>query len=92
MSGVVLTARVRDPAKWEQGFRSHRELFRKNNITMMHYTITRNNDVVLYSETDDIEAYMTMVQSPAIAQAMAEDGVERDSVRIYALDKELKAS
>ena len=92
MSGVVITAHIKDSAKWEKGFRSHRELFKQNNISLIHYTITKNNDVVLYSETDDVDAYMKFVQSPATIQAMAEDGVERDTVKVYPLDKELKPS
>jgi hypothetical protein len=90
MSGIVLTAHIKDSARWEKSFRSHGELFRQNNITLIHYTITNNNDVVMYSETDDVEAYERFVQSPATAQAMEEDGVERDTVKVYRLDKELK--
>ena len=92
MSGVVLTAHVKDSAKWEKGFRSHGELFKRNNISLIHYTITSNNDVVMYSETDDVDAYMKLVQSPATVQAMADDGVERDTVKVYLLNKELKPS
>ena len=66
--------------------------FKQNNITLIHYTITSNNDVVMYSETDDVDAYERFVQSSATAQAMEEDGVERDTVKVYRLDKELKPS
>jgi len=41
---------------------------------------------------DDVDAYERFVQSPATAQAMEEDGVERDTVKVYRLDKELKPS
>jgi hypothetical protein len=92
MSGVVLTAHIKDSAKWEKAFRSHVELFRQNNISLIQYTITKNNDVVLYSETDDVDAYMKLVQSPATAQAMADDGVEQETVKVYPLDKELRPS
>jgi hypothetical protein len=88
MSGVVLTAHVKDSAKWEKGFRSHSELFKQNNISLIQYSITKNNDVVMYSETDDVDAYMKFVQSPATAQAMSEDGVDRDTVKVYPLQKE----
>jgi hypothetical protein len=92
MSGIVLTAHIKDSAKWEKGFRSHGELFKHNNITLIRYTITNSNDVVMYSETDDVDAYERFVQSPATAQAMEDDGVERDTVKVYRLDRELKPS
>ena len=59
---------------------------------MIHYTITNSNDVVLYSETDDVDAYRRLVDSPAVAKAMDEDGVDRTSVKVYTLDKEFKPS
>ena len=89
MTGVVLTAHVKDAAKWEKSFRTHSDLFKRNNISLIHYTITKNNDVVMYSETDDVEAYRNFAQSPDVARAMEEDGVERDSVKIYPLEKDL---
>lgn len=92
MSGVVLTAHIKDPARWEKSFRTHSDLFKDSKITLIHYTITNSNDVVLYSETDDVDAYKRMVDSPAVAKAMVEDGVEQDSVKVYALDKEFKTS
>ena len=33
MPKVVITAEVEDTAKWEQGFRSHGDLFRSQTIT-----------------------------------------------------------
>ena len=92
MSGVVFTAHVKDPAKWEKGFRSHSDLFKQSNVSLIHYTITKGNDVVLYSETDDVDAYTRLIDSPAVVKAMDEDGVERSSIKIYSLDKELKPS
>lgn len=92
MSGIVITAHVKDSAKWEKGFRSHQELFRRNNISLINYTITKDNDVVLYSETDDVSAYTNFVRSPDVAKAMEDDGVDRSTLRVYALDKQLKPS
>jgi hypothetical protein len=92
MSGVVVTAHIKDSAKWEKGFRAHGELFRRNNISLIHYTITKSNDVVMYSETDDVDAYLNFVRSPDVVRAMADDGVEGDTVKVFALEKELKPS
>jgi hypothetical protein len=88
MTGVVLTAHVKDAAKWEKGFRAHADLFKRNNISSMHYTITKDNDVVMYSETDDVDAYRSFTQSADVTRAMEEDGVERGSVKVFALERD----
>ena len=91
--GIVLTAHVKDPVKWEKGFRSHGELLKGGLMTsLIHYTITKNSDVVMYSETDSVDEYMKFLQSPEIVQAMTEDGVDRETLKVYTLDKEFKAS
>jgi hypothetical protein len=92
MSGAILTANVKDATKWEKSFRGHTDLFRRNNISLINYTITKDNDVVMYSETNDVESYMSFVQSPVVAKAMEEDGVDRSSVKVYPLDKQLNPS
>jgi len=92
MSGVVLTAHVKDPVRWEKSFRTHRDLFKESHVSLIHYTITGGNDVVMYSETDDVESYKRLVSSTAVVRAMEEDGVDRSSVKVYTLDKELKPS
>jgi hypothetical protein len=89
MTGVVLTAHVKDAAKWEKSFRTHADLFKENHISLIHYTITKNNDVVMYSETDDVNAYREFTQSAEVIRAMEEDGVERDTVKVYPLEKDL---
>lgn len=86
--GVVLTAHVKDPAKWERSFRSHSDLLKRSSMQLIHYTITNNNDVVMYSETDDVNEYMDFLRSPEVTQAMAEDGVDRETLKVYALEKE----
>jgi hypothetical protein len=92
MSGIVVTAHVKDSAKWERGFRSHQELFKRSHISLINYTITKDNDVIMYSETDDVDAYRRFVESPDVAKAMEEDGVDRSTVKVYPLDKQLKPS
>jgi hypothetical protein len=90
---MIITARVKDPTRWEQSFRSHRDLLRQGHITVVHYTITKNNDVVMYSESeDDPEQAMQFMQSAETARAMEEDGVDRSTVKVYPLDRDLNLS
>jgi hypothetical protein len=91
---MIITAHVKDPSKWERGLRSHKDLLKQAHVTVIHYTITKNNDVLMYSESDDddLERAMKFMGSPETAQAMEEDGVDRATVRVYPLDRDFKLS
>lgn len=91
MTKVIITADVEDAAKWEKGFRTHSDLFRKMSITTPIDLMTQeNNHVAICSEPDDLDKYLEILNSPATAEAMAFDGVKRDTVRVYVLDKTMK--
>ena len=94
MSGMIITAHVKDATRWERSFRSHRDLLKQGHITVVHYTITNDNDVVMYSETDDDDAERALqfMQSPETARAMEEDGVDRATVKVYPLDRDFLLS
>ena len=87
MDRVVLTAQVEDAEKWEEGFRTHGDLFRSQTVKVVHFAVGANNEVALYLEMDDVSKYMEILESPATAEAMAYDGVNRDSVKVWVLDK-----
>jgi hypothetical protein len=90
MAKIVLTAEVQDAEKWEQGFRTHSDLFRRQTIASpMSFTVTGDNQIAIYAQADDLDAYMEILESPATAEAMADDGVKRETVKVYVLDKEL---
>jgi hypothetical protein len=92
MTCVVLTARVKDGARWEKGFRAHADLLRRGGMSNIHYTIADSNDAVIYFETDDIEAFRSFAQSPENVRAMEEDGVEVSTVKVYPLEKDIPPS
>jgi hypothetical protein len=90
MARVVVTAQVEDLAKWEQGFRTHGDLFRTMAIiSPVRYATTEGNHVAVYGDTTDLTAWMKVLNSPATAEAMAFDGVKRETVKVFVLDKEL---
>lgn len=88
MPKVVITAQVEDVAKWEEGFRTHADLFRKQTTTRIDFGATEGNYVALSLEIDNLDTWMKILDSPATADAMAFDGVKRDTVKIFVLDKE----
>ena len=84
----MITAEVEDSAKWEEGFRTHGDLLRSMSQSVTYFTATGENEVALYSEPDDLDTYMKVWESPDTADAMAFDGVKRDTVKVFVLDKE----
>lgn len=88
MTRVILTAQVEDIAKWEQGFRSHTELFRSMGVQKaIQYATVAPNTIAITSEVADVAKYLEMLQSPETAAAMKVDGAIQDSVQVFVLDK-----
>ncbi len=88
MAKVIITAQVEDASKWEEGFRTHGELLRSMTSTVTYFTTTAENEVTLYAEPDDVDKFLEVMDSPATAEAMAYDGVKRETVKVSVLDKE----
>ena len=91
MTKVLIIAQVEDVSKWEAGFRSHADLFQTMSITTQEFT-TNNNEVTICSDTSDLPKYMEVLNSQATVDAMSSDGVKRETVKIFVLDKEVKLS
>jgi hypothetical protein len=89
MTRVVLTAHVKDAARWETGFRAHADLLKRGGMSNIHYTIGDDKTAVIFFETSDMEAFGRFAQTPENVRAMEEDGVEVDTVKVYALEKNI---
>jgi hypothetical protein len=90
MPKVIVTSQVQDPVKWEAGFRTHTDLFRSYSIrTPVRFTIS-GNEVTICFEPENLDTFNKAVQSQATAEAMATDGVKRETMKTYVLDKEMK--
>ncbi|SCK27760.1 hypothetical protein VAR608DRAFT_2297 [Variovorax sp. HW608] len=77
--------------KWEKGFRTHGALFRSQIVTkQIGLAANADNQVAVCFEPDDLDAFMKGMESPATAEAMAFDGVQRETVKVFVLDKEFK--
>jgi hypothetical protein len=91
MPKVIITARVEDVAKWEAGFRTHGDLFRRQTVSRpIGIGVGEGSEVALCLEPDDLTTFMKILDSPATAEAMAFDGVKRETVRVFVLDREFK--
>jgi len=89
MPRVLVVADVNDLSGWEKGFRTHADLFRQMKITKMEYALGPGNRVAVCGDTSDLDAYMKIFKSQATADAMATDGVKRETAQVFVLDKEL---
>ncbi len=88
MAKIIITAQVEDAAKWEEGFRTHGDLLRSMTSTVTYFTISKDNEMTLYADVDDVDKYFEVLESPATVEAMTYDGVKRDTVKVSVLDKE----
>lgn len=91
MAKVVATLQVEDGSKWEQGFQIHADLFKKQTIGKPIAYAVNNNEVTILFEPDDLETYLKILDSAETHEAMAIDGVKRETVKISVLDKEFTA-
>jgi hypothetical protein len=90
MPKVIAIAEVEDGAKWEAGFRTHGDLFRSQSISKPISFAVEGNQVVICFEPEDLDAYQKGLESPATAEAMAFDGVKRETAKFFVLDEEFR--
>lgn len=91
MPKVVITAQVEDAAKWEEGFRTHGDLFRRQTISNpIGFSIVEGNQVMCCFEPEDLDTYMDLLNSQETAEAMEYDGINRETVKVYVLDREFQ--
>ncbi len=56
--------------------------------TVSYFTISADKELTIYADVDDVDKYFKVMDSPATEEAMAFDGVLRDTVKVSVLDKE----
>lgn len=91
MTRIVLTAQVENTQTWEQKFRTHADLFREMGLAKAYdYSIGKDSNVAVSVEVNDVDGFLKALESPENVAAMKNDGVRRDTVQIFVLDKSLK--
>lgn len=89
MTKIITTGQVEDAAEWESEFRTHVDLFRKYTATQVRFATTAENEIAIVWEVDDVDTYLRLLEAPETIQAMESDGVKRDTVKVFVLDKEV---
>jgi hypothetical protein len=90
MPKVIVTAQVQDPVKWEAGLRTHGDLFRSYTVRAPVYFAIAGNEVAVCMEPENLDTFKRAMESQATVKAMAFDGVKRETVKTFVLDKEMK--
>ncbi len=86
---VVVAARVNDAVRWEEGFRTHADLFKSYSTqSPVRFTVTKANEAAVLFSVTDMEKFQAAMASQATADAMKMDGVKRETVKEYVFDKE----
>ncbi len=89
MPKIVATAEVEDIAKWESGFKTHTDLFTTQTVNspICYSTNEDGNRITILFEVDDLDVYLKGLELPETAEAMAFDGIKRETVNFTVLDK-----
>ncbi len=92
MGKLIVTAQVQDAVKWEANFRTHGEMFKREYALTqpVSYGVSEGNICTVCFEVEDVAAALKAMASPATAEAMAQDGVIRETAKFYVLEKEFK--
>ncbi len=89
MPKVIVTAQAEDVAKWEAGLRSRGDLLKRGTITTIGIG-NDGNEVATCLDVTDVSKFMEVMESPDVAEAMAEDGLKQETVKIYVIDREFQ--
>ena len=92
MPRIVITAQVEDAKKWKKGFKTHKKLFKRYSATAVHYTATADNEIAIVWRVKSLQKFLDGMELPETAEAMAFDGVKRETVKHFVLDEKLGVS
>ncbi|WP_167613569.1 hypothetical protein [Maribellus sediminis] len=88
MAKVIVTAKVKDTAAWEAGFRSLTAVLSSIFVSPINLGINTGDSSFAYSaEVKDLDQFLATINSERIQQLQKENGVVDGSVRVYVLDK-----
>ncbi len=90
MAKIIVTAEVENATDWENGFRTHGDLFRDQSVHTIDFSVTSESEVGIVFECESAEKFLEFVDTPVTEEAMKFDGVKRDTVKIFVLDKVFK--
>jgi len=89
MTRVIALASVENSVEWEKRFRTHVDVFKAYTARAVDFSTTRDNEIAICFEVENLESYLPQMESPETEAAMAHDGVKRETVKLFVLDKKV---
>ncbi len=90
MHKVIAFGHVEEIRKWEKGFKTHADLFKKQTVIspILFGTSEDDQTIGILFEVSDLDRFYEVLGAKETAEAMAYDGVKKETIRHYLLDKE----
>ena len=86
MAKILATVEVENAEEWKHAFRTHGELFRQQTISRVDIGTTDDNHVACVFQVNDPDAFFEIFNSPETAEAMANDGVKPETLKVFVVD------
>ena len=92
MPKIVAISQVEDLQAWEKAVRTHGDLFRRQTIRgrYEYTTVADENRIVMCAEVDDVDTFFKELKSQDAEDAKDFDGIKRESLQFFVLDKVFK--
>lgn len=92
MHKVIVVGTVQDMKRWEEGFRTHADIFRTQSIIspIEFATPLTGDEVAVLFQVGNLDTFHKVMESSATAEAMARDGFDKNSVKLFVLDKQFE--
>lgn len=90
MPKIIVTAETIDLEEWESHFRKRSDIFRKQTITNVEYTISpEEKRIYILFEVQDVHTYKEVLFSPETQEVLLEDSIKPETVQVFVLDRSI---
>lgn len=89
MAKIIVTGEVSDLARWEECVKTQGQLFSSKVITPIQFASRLGgNEVAILFDVENVGAFFEVLESEETVKAMERDGINRDTVKVFVVDKE----
>ena len=83
---IAVREEVEDVSAQREGFKTHRDLFKSQDVVNAFMGADDQNTVIVVFETNDVDEFMRVFKDPGTARAMENDGIT-GGVELFLLDE-----
>ena len=86
MVRILVTAQVEDSKEWEDGFRTHRDLFKSMTATAVRYAVTDDNEIAVCTDaTDQAQGQLSAGNAAEAVRVLSQAAQAGDAEATYSL-------